>query len=62
MVTVPADVGAVYVTWQLLCEELIGAKVQVPLLKLPPLRLAFHDTVPPGALVLPAVVSVTVTV
>ncbi len=58
----PDAKGAVYVTLHWLLLELIGAKVQVPLLKLPPKTLAFHDTVPVGAIFVPRLVSVTVAV
>ncbi len=58
MVTDP-PVKGVYVTLHLLCEELVAAKVQVPLLKVPPETLALQDTVPVGALFVPPLVSLT---
>ena len=41
---------------------LIGARVHLILVKLPPETFAFHDTVPVGALTVPELVSVTVAV
>ena len=62
IVSEPVVEGVVYVTLHWLCVELIGAKVHIVLLKLPPERLAFHDTVFVGAVGVPELVSVTVAV
>jgi hypothetical protein len=54
--------GAVYVTLHWLWLVLIEANVQEIILKLPPERLALHDTLPVGAVGVPELVSVTVAV
>ncbi len=59
--TDPAASEAAYVTVQELVEELTETRVQEGLVKVPPARVADHDTVPMGELGVPALVSVTVT-